>query len=111
MKVITRRRAAADVPARIRRQYEGRLGTYPDMAKKLARVEALGRGPDPDDVAAIMGEGWLSRACNECEEEADPVVEVGDEPDYESSTAWVCLDCLRGAVAMAEGVMRDEGER
>jgi len=39
--------------------------------------------------------------CHECDARVD-VVQVGQEPDYESATANVCLVCLKKAVALLE---------
>lgn len=43
---------------------------------------------------------WLK--CHECGQQVDECVELGEEPDYESCTASVCLPCLRQAVALCE---------
>ncbi len=40
--------------------------------------------------------------CNECGKNADIVVQLGQEPDYESATANICLDCLKRAVEICE---------
>lgn len=50
--------------------------------------------------AAIGNESWTRVTCDECGAEQECVIEIGQEPDYESSTAHVCLDCLQSAVAL-----------
>lgn len=45
------------------------------------------------------------QSCDECEgATGQPLAQVGEEPDYYSGTANMCLDCLRKAVALLESV-------
>lgn len=77
---------------------------YPkDKLDIRAKLEAL----DPetasaDDVEAIIGNrSWIGPfRCDECGKEAPEVVQLGEDPYYESSTASVCADCLRAAVKL-----------
>lgn len=39
--------------------------------------------------------------CDECQRYVKAVVQVGEELDYESYTARLCLDCVRKAYALA----------
>lgn len=56
------------------------------------------------DVEAIIGNAsWTSLKCNQCGQEVDTVVQLGESPDYESRTVDVCADCLRAAFALIEG--------
>lgn len=50
----------------------------------------------------IGNNSWTRIRCYQCEEEKDVVVRVGEEPDYESSTSWICKDCLNIALKMIE---------
>jgi len=54
------------------------------------------------DVNTIIGNAsWtVVPHCNECGASVPAVVEIGEEPDYESATAYVCLACLRKALAL-----------
>lgn len=100
MELVTRNIRARTAAERWRRQ-------YPDEKAKQPKLAALGDRPNPDDVDRIVGnKSWTEvPTCNECNREGLPaVVELGDKPDYDSATAWVCLDCLRKAVALAETV-------
>lgn len=64
---------------------------------KGARLAAL----DPetatrDDVKAIVGNDSLTRLlCCQCGQETDAVIVVGQELDWESRTAELCLSCAR----------------
>ena len=40
------------------------------------------------------------RTCNECGGEVEDLVEIGEEPDYESATAIVCKSCIEKALLL-----------
>ena len=40
--------------------------------------------------------------CSECNTSSDYTVRVGEEPDYESLTAYLCEKCLHAAVNLLE---------
>lgn len=65
-------------------------------------LDALGPSPDPDDVDRVIGhDGWTQLpACSGCDAHVPLVVQVGEVPDYESSTAYLCPACLREAAAL-----------
>lgn len=51
------------------------------------------------DIADIIGnDSWTKPPnCNECGQGTDWVLQVGEPPDYESSTACLCRECLAKA--------------
>lgn len=55
-----------------------------------------------EQVSAIIGnKSWVHpRSCDECGQETWQLVQIGEKPDYESSTAEVCADCLRAALRL-----------
>ena len=64
---------------------------------------ALGDAPTPEAVNKIIGnESWTRCTCNECGRDVEAVVQLGEELDCESHTVWICLDCIRLAVAAFE---------
>jgi hypothetical protein len=72
----------------------------PNRRSTYTALVALGPNPDPDAVDRVVGNSsWTDTpTCNECGRSGLPaVVQVGEEPDYESRTAWMCGDCLRRA--------------
>lgn len=106
MKVITVRSQIRELADKIKAQWQNPNGTWtrPDREKIHAAVAAL----DPetatiDDVRAAMGfVGWIDvPRCNECDQLVDRVVQLGEEPDYESRTAYVCIECLQKALKEA----------
>ena len=101
MKLITRRSRTMEVVDDWRRQYEdGQYGQ--DKLTILLRLAALNLSTvDPDEVDDIIGnDNWTSPGdCTDCgAEDLAAVVQLGQEPDYESATANVCADCLRKAL-------------
>lgn len=98
MELITRRAKAASTAARWKSQYNrgrgdaGKFKIYSDLIN-------LGDSPEPSDVDAVIGNAtWTACVCTECECAAQSVVRVGEEPDYESSTAWLCKQCVEQAL-------------
>lgn len=106
MKLMTERGQVLDVADEWRKVYcQGhRYGSDKDSIQ--IKLDALDvETATAADVAAIIGnDEWVKpRTCNECGADTYDAVQLGEEPDYESSTAIVCLDCLRKAVALFEG--------
>ncbi len=99
--LITREQIAAGTAERYRQQYGPEFGVYPfgDSAEILRQIEALGPSPTPADIEAILP-GWTRNECTECNQDADQLIQVGQEPDYESATAYLCWRCAINAVAL-----------
>jgi hypothetical protein len=99
--LISRRQMAAKTADRWREQYGPMFGVFPfgDAREVLKQLESLGRSPTVEQVEAICP-GWTVLRCDECRDEVDEVVQLGEPPDYESSTAVVCLRCLVNACAL-----------
>ena len=49
----------------------------------------------------LENDSWTRNQCDECDKDVYATVRLGQEPDYESSTASICLDCLNKAVEIA----------
>lgn len=106
MIIITERYLIRGVAAKWAAQYRDqtrRLKGGETAGSIHARLAALnGETATVADVEAIIGNSsWTTPpTCSECGAEGGPVVQLGEEPDYESSTAWVCGPCLRAASDM-----------
>lgn len=75
-----------------------------DRDGKATKIRALGPNPEPEAVNAIIGnESWTRCSCSECGRDVDAVVQLGEELDYESSTAWICKQCVKLALAAFDG--------
>lgn len=46
---------------------------------------------------------WTSNHCDECGEDFDTLVHIGNEPDYDARYQRLCSDCLSKALGMSWG--------
>lgn len=102
MELITRKTLAKSAPGRWRRQYFGSKDhDKVEITRQLDALEAFGFDIDPNAVDTIIGnKSWTEvPVCDECKRKAHAVVCIGDEPDYESATAHICINCARRSVA------------
>lgn len=103
MKVITERDKIREVLARWSNQY----ARYPIGDEKHLVTAGL-RTLDLETCSAnsvnkiIGNDSWTTLRCNECDENKTAIVEIGQEPDYESMTAYVCKDCIAAAGRLFE---------
>jgi DNA-directed RNA polymerase subunit RPC12/RpoP len=111
MKLITKREVIRDVAKRWREQYEPFKEERPLFSvrngiqicktkREIAdELDSLDKETASDaDVDAIIGnEYWTSMKCDECGQEVDVLIRVGQEPDYGSHTAYLCMPCIRKA--------------
>ena len=113
MKLITIRSQIQDVAGRWAIQYYSN-GERARDKKILQALLALNTATaTAEDVAAIIGNPtWVCpQTCSECKNEyVDAVVEVGEEPNYGSNTAWLCRDCLIKALALMDSATGGEEE-
>lgn len=105
VKLITERTQVREVATRWASSYQknGRYGRDPEMQaiiKALAELNA--ETATAADVAAIIGNNaWVGpQKCHECGAVVDVAVQVGEEPDYESRTATLCIACVEKALAL-----------
>lgn len=101
---IDERSQVADVAERWRAQYPAGSTTITGSTD-LIYQKLLALDPNTataTDVADIIGNRtWAGgNTCDECNQVKDVLIELGQEPDYESSTANVCGDCLQKAIAL-----------
>lgn len=93
------------VAARWRAQYckNGEWGgSRDDPLVIYERLLALPKEATAADVAGIIGnDSWVGENCTECGKR-EAIVVVGEEPDYESLTVWLCAACIRRLAAMLD---------
>jgi len=105
MEVITKKAKMENVAQTFRAQYSEntvlRNGNTGDIYKALIELN-----PKTEDaIAEIIGNrSWTANNCNECGKDSDVLIQIGQPEDYESSTAWICRDCLSKAIAMIDAV-------
>lgn len=74
-------------------------------AKVLSKLESLDlETATHEEISDIIGnESWTRMdACDECGVVPEVMVRLGEDPDYESSTACICPSCLEKAVRLAK---------
>lgn len=100
-RIQTTRMLIRDVAAKWDRQYSGGRNYAPDKRAIYERLRLLdGETATPEDVREIIGnDSWTSLQCGGCSKYVGALVIVGDEPDYESSTAYLCYACVKDAFA------------
>ncbi len=97
MELQTRQTRASEAERCWREHYSH--DTY--LLPRADKLHALGKDPDPDAVDKVIGNTlWTECECDECKQSSDAIVCVGEEPDYDSSTAWLCRACVEKALAM-----------
>lgn len=108
MKIITQLILAKEAPKRWRKQYSHTNDAEKkEITRQLDALEDLGMQIQPETIDAIIGNRSWTRIgkCDECGIEEPPmIVEVGEEPDYESHTTYLCISCLEAAVKLARSV-------
>ena len=114
MKVITVRSLIRDVADRWDRQYPpGHKYTAPDKAAIGVRLRALdAETATAAEVDATIGNSsWTDTPrCDDCGARGlAVVVQMGEPPDYESSTSSLCVPCLRAAMEAGERAAKGEG--
>ena len=103
MKLINERSQAKTVYKKWAMQY--RSTTDADKLATTLKLQKLdGETATSAQIAEIIGNNsWCSpTTCGECGKKHDAVVEIGEESDYESHTAYLCLSCLKTAVQLLE---------
>lgn len=106
MKLITTRGLIRKVAGSWKEAYcQGNRWTYgPDKELIYDRLKDLDlNATTKAEVDAIIGNSsWTNIKCDECSNPCSSAMQLGEEPDYESSTATICLGCLSDALAMAK---------
>jgi len=100
MKLITIRSQILEVVDRWKQQYPD---PEPDKAEILSRLEMLNlKTSAAKDLEDIIGNpSWAQpQQCYECDGYFDEIVQVGEEPDYESATAYLCKNCVMKALKL-----------
>jgi len=114
MDLITRQSRAAEAAQRWKNSYylsDGRWSELRSGNSKVvyANLVSLGNNPSPDSVDSAIGNAsWTRVHCDECNQDVDAVVQLGEAPDFESHTACVCPQCLAKAINLVSKVSDGE---
>lgn len=100
MELITKKMVIEGVPKRYAAQYPKnymfRNGT--ESRKILAKLKAAVPLTEQSVKEIIGNASWTELSCDECDESVDAVIVLGQEPDFESKTARICIECLKKAM-------------
>ena len=109
MHIITKRDAIKNAIKSFRESYgEGSWGADSRgrlIGSELAALDA--ETVTTEEVNQIIGNAsWTHLCCDECGSTVeDVIIEVGQEPDYESATARLCTSCvIKAALFLGVGV-------
>lgn len=106
MKVESQRERIRTVAERWRSAWgsETHRRLNPERLALADKLEALGlETATKEQVDSVIGNrGWsMPMTCDECSaDDGRPVVQLGNEPDYDSNTAWICSACLQQALLL-----------
>ena len=72
--------------------------------EKLLKLDSNATAEDVKDI--IGNDSWTNLRCDECETDGlDVIIQVGQEPDYDSSTVNLCIDCSVKATSLLKGII------
>jgi len=102
MKLITKEMLIKDVAESWKRSYLRNGEWYETISgdTEIVYRKLLKATTEQEVVGAIGNKSWTSLYCNDCEKEVNAVVQLGEGPDYESHTAYICFDCLEKALKL-----------
>lgn len=104
MIIITERSKILNIVDDWKEQHKGcRYPWYEEVLGKLSKLDL--KTVSSEEISTLLGvDGWTSLTCNECGKEVKKVIRVGEEPNYETATAYMCKDCLSKAFSMISEV-------
>lgn len=95
MKIITKQDRILGVSEAWRKQHP--VGCKESFEIKYKKLKAL-RNLTEKTIALIIGNrSWTRLECTECRLDSDIIIQFDDVPNYETSTVWICLQCLEKA--------------
>lgn len=102
MKLITKEAVIKEVPRRWKETYFlGGIWKYGEDKERI--YNNLVKAKTEEEINTIIGNtSWVDIKCNECGKYVTEVVQLGEEPDYESYTADICFECLQKALSLGE---------
>jgi hypothetical protein len=82
-----------------KRWYEQYREDYMNVLTKLSKID-LEIATEQQIIDIIGNSTWTSIRCDECNKEVDIAIQLGEEPNYESATALICIDCLKKSIKL-----------
>lgn len=80
--------------------YQYKNTTQEDKIEKGNRLRT--EKPQTEEaIEKIIGtKSWTRNECDECGNDCDITIQLGEEPDFESNTANICPECLKKALSL-----------
>lgn len=107
MKILYRADKVSGVPAAWKEQYckNGEWANYGSRANDKEEIYKALIACNPltaEDANRIIGNNsWTSDGCDECgKDDCENLLQLGEEPDWESRTVNICSDCLNKAIEL-----------
>jgi hypothetical protein len=103
MVLLTKKDILSNLPERWKSQYRTnyQLSNGKMTFDIINELEAETNLTEERAKEILGNDSWTRNKCDECNADVYATVQLGQEPDYESATANICLDCLNKAVALA----------
>lgn len=107
MRVITKQALLATAAERYREVHQRRGEWLPtadgkDAAAIYAQLTALSSTTDEAAITTTVGDNrWTENLCNECGEDREVTIILGEEIHHPTDMATICLDCLKQATRLA----------
>ncbi len=99
MEIISKKDKIANICQRWKNQYyKNEKWLYDDKFKILNELSQADLLTEEKIYEIIGNKSWTENICEECEKDCDILIQLGEEPDYESATVCVCKDCLNKAI-------------
>lgn len=108
MRVITKQALIATAAERFRELHQRRDEWLPtadggDAAAIYAKLVALPNGASEEAVTSAIGDNrWTENVCDECGEDREVTVLLGEEIHHPTDMLSLCLDCLKQARRLAD---------
>lgn len=102
MKVLLRSEICQRAPERWAQQYRNTSDEH--KARITERLLALSpQDRTPEKIDEIIGNtSWTRNVCDECGENHDLLIMIGEEPDYDARWVELCAGCLLAAAKVLE---------
>lgn len=97
---------------RIKQGIESFMATYSGgmYGEEWKNVSKVLKNFDPETVTkeevdrTIGDTSWTEHKCSECGDYYSEIFMLGEEPDYESNTAYLCRGCMQEAINLCNSV-------
>ena len=111
MFVMTKKYLISHSAERYKQQYLREIDSnvcprfHPTYTHRECYNRLLSAKTEQDVRDAIGVDGWTENKCNECGKDSQITVQFWQETDYDSPAAFICLECLKLSIEVANGAL------